>query len=335
MKKISVFLLFVIAFSIFLLTSNITLAVSYPYKEIKECSFYSKVLNKWDWSCLFQPTQFIVYSGTSNPQYWCPSPDIQNNKVVCNINPTNAFYVGGMASRDGIGIEGISALWDGGLLYFEGDKQVNKHIKANKCKASFTISGGLAYQGNCVEGCGNTGQCPLQSYPTKTFNVGGTIKGDACIWSLVDYPSPCCFGECWLGRPPSVSGSLEFYYEAPICTPNWICDDWGSCIDEKQIRNCDDGCENIKTETQDCIINKCSSISDCYKYSHEECSGQWICITSANSLTGTCKWLCDTIIIVTPVCDWNPLNWGNCLKNIFSSIGQTFSNFFSFKWLFG
>jgi pimeloyl-ACP methyl ester carboxylesterase len=44
------------------------------------------------------------------------------------------------------------------------------------------------------------------------------------------------------------------YWNQQGCNPLWKCGDWSSCINNKKTRNCDDGCGNTKTESENCCI---------------------------------------------------------------------------------
>jgi len=199
---------------------------------------------------------YVAYPGTSgSPQYYC-SVDTTNNRVLCTLT-SNDFWGKGTAALNGVGIHGISQAWTTGLQYWENDQWVNKIVDVNKCKVTFSISGGLCPQGSCFEGCALSGACPDQPFPSKTFtSVEGTISGDACVWDTLEYESGCCFGE--VRQPPSLSGSLEFYY-GDICEPNWVCGDWGLCVNQIQERQCDDGCGNQETEQRNCAITECGN----------------------------------------------------------------------------
>jgi hypothetical protein len=170
--------------------------------------------------------------------YYC-SP--QGSQIVCSVTQ-DQFASRGLDAATGIGFRDVSTLFS---------KVPNV---PNKCKAQITIGGNSCYQGNCVPGCGLNGQCSLQPVGT-IFNglAEGTISGDACIFDVSSKLNiPCCFGE-WAAGPPTAWGSVIFYYEA-VCQPNWSCGEWTDCASGSQIRECEDGCGQTRTESQNCCV---------------------------------------------------------------------------------
>ena len=61
-------------------------------------------------------------------------------------------------------------------------------------------------------------------------------------------------------------------YDNPQCIPSWTCGSWGACNPDTktQLRYCNDGCGNAKTETQgctpepDCGDGNCGEDEDCH-----------------------------------------------------------------------
>jgi hypothetical protein len=175
--------------------------------------------------------------------YYCSA---QGEQIVCSVTQ-DQFFRKGLDAQTGIGFNGLSTLYS------------QLPNAPNKCKAQITIGGGECYSGTCVPGCGLNGQCVLGSGGTNFDGmVEGEISGDSCVWNIIDDMNvPCCFGE-WTGGPPSVWGTVYFYYEEPIpeCVPALTCGDWSDCISNMQYRNCDDGCGFTDVQGQACLVEE-------------------------------------------------------------------------------
>lgn len=76
-------------------------------------------------------------------------------------------------------------------------------------------------------------------------------------------------------------GKAEIYVKEiseAICTEDWLCDDWSSCVNSKQKRNCTDqnNCgteESRPIEIQECIVLNCEAQGGTYCEIYEECNG--------------------------------------------------------------
>ena len=44
---------------------------------------------------------------------------------------------------------------------------------------------------------------------------------------------------------------------SPPCVPDWVCGDWGTCVNGEQSRTCNDGCGSTTTEKMDCSVTEC------------------------------------------------------------------------------
>lgn len=231
----------------FLLFSASSYAVAYPGEKYETCMFYSQADNKWDFSCLKKPSTLMVVPETvAQASYYCPSIDTANSRIGCNILVSD-FYANGLnmlADPQGIGVPLIST-----QLF---PKLTNT---PNKCSGAVTLSNTVCNMGNCYGGCGLSNACPVGVAPSTTYTFTGKVSGDQCLFDTkIIWNNPCCFGQIQ-GKPPSLSGSLSFYYEAPLCTSNWICGDWGVCSNLIQTRDCNDGCGYTRTEEQACTIS--------------------------------------------------------------------------------
>ncbi len=216
---------------------------------------------------------FVAYASSRSAYASCSQPDVENNKISCTLYYDD-FYTSGMSALDGIGIKRVSEAWtptslcpEGGMYF--GSQIGCKRIKTpNRCSGQITLSGAVCNMGNCHEGCGLDGSCPIGTPPAVTFTFTGTPKGDACIYDEpIKYDNPCCFGE-FGGKPPGVSGNVVFYYEeeAVECIPEWTCGDWEACTPSgTQKRVCHDGCGEIKEETQQCEYIETGSTEEEYQ----------------------------------------------------------------------
>jgi len=296
MNKKSIFLIMI--FISILLSQNIVLAQT------------SIICEWWDVSCwlreALKPKPMTVYQGDG--EKYCSSTD---GEIVCDI----PVYTGGA----NVVIAEFSVYQSIYGAYFSKLDDLAKDKNLKFCKVEWTLeeTNGIVYDGI--------------GYGTASISKNRPNEHDKLI---------CSFGG---EAPPSIDpikikkgvahttfGPTD--YKPPECIPSWTCGEWSPCIDNKQTRTCNDGCNNTKTEEHDCepiiddIIDEvvCGNKIIENDETKDNCPEDVCC--ENNNVEG-CS-ICEPIIIITPICSWNPLTWGNCFLNFLSWVGRGLGKFF-------
>jgi len=129
----------------------------------------------------------------------------------------------------------------------------------------------------------------------RTFTLTAPTQGSGTIEYLF---STSCNEITGGGNPASCSGINQgtanytiFLNYGPIpevktCYPNWNCGSWSNCVNGEKTRGCNDGCGNVKTESEKCCIPDWS----CNQWSNtnQEC-GTRTCIDINRCGTNTGK----------------------------------------------
>jgi hypothetical protein len=212
----------------------------------------------WDILCWLRYTkEFSVVSTSATAKSICTVGESETTCSVSNYLSLNSGCTGCNDELTGVSIEGVGNIqaWD--LL----------GIGYSKCKFKCTGSGygGASFDTGWIDGS-----------PNLDYSCSGT-KCAGC------YANWCKCTGYHGGNAFSTSCQAVFYNEVAnlptincnnngLCEPDlgedikcidcqgtgqciskWVCGDWGICSNGKQTRSCNDGCNNFKTEEQDCV----------------------------------------------------------------------------------